>query len=96
MAIRPVREAFDLSGAFYYAWTLPTALLTAICLAGYLGFLVHLPTGSRNRLIQVSQIYVSGAFAIEFIIGNSWQSHGDGFTNGMLNVIQESMAITGS
>ena len=52
MAIRPVREAFDLSGAFYYAWTLPTALLTAICLAGYLGFLGHFPAGSRNRLIQ--------------------------------------------
>jgi hypothetical protein len=52
MAIRPGREAFDLRVVFYYVWTLPTALLTAMFLAGYLGFLGHFPAGSRNRLIQ--------------------------------------------
>ncbi len=96
MAIRPVRDAFDLGGAFYYAWTLPAALLMAVFLAGYLGFLRHLPRSSRNRFILAGLVYVGGAFGTEFLIGYWWETHGDNFTNRMLNVTQESMEIVGA
>jgi len=96
MTIRPIREAFGLGGALYYAWTLPAALLMALFLASYLGFLRHLPAGSRNRFILAGLVYVGGAFGTEFIVSYWWDTHGDDFTNGMLNVIQESMEIAGA
>jgi hypothetical protein len=49
-----------------------------IFLAGQLGSLGDLPAGSLNRLIQAGQIYVGRGFGMEFIIGDWWQSHGDG------------------
>tara|TARA_B100002003_G_scaffold21569_1_gene17811 strand:- start:18 stop:716 length:699 start_codon:yes stop_codon:yes gene_type:complete len=95
MAIDPVREAFDLGGALYFAWTLPAALFMAIFLLSYLGFLRHLSPSSRNRFILAGLVYVVGAFGTEFVIGYWWETYGDDFTNGMLNVTQESMEIVG-
>ncbi len=96
MTIRPLRNAFDLGGVLYYAWILPAALLMAIFLASYLGFLKHLPSSSRNRFILAGLVYVGGAFGTEIFIGYWWDTYGDNFTNGMLNVIQESMEIAGA
>ena len=96
MTIRPVREAFGLSGAFYYAWTLPAAVLMAVFLFSYLGFLRNLPPSSRNRFVLAGLVFVGGAFGTEFIISYWWDTRGDDFTNGMLNVIQESMEIAGA
>ena len=96
MTIYPVRDAFDLGGMFYYAWILPAALFMAVFLISYLGFLRHLPPSSRNRFILAGLVYVGGAFGTELFIGYWWETHGDGFTNGVLNVIQESMEIIGA
>ncbi|MBT4044819.1 MAG: hypothetical protein HOF11_15060 [Rhodospirillaceae bacterium] len=96
MSIRPVREALDLSGAFYYAWTLPAAVLMAIFLFSYRGFLRHLPATSRNRFVLAGLIFVAGAFGTEFILSYLWDVHGDDFAYGMLNVLQETMEITGA
>jgi len=96
MTIQPVREAFDLGGAFYYAWTLPAAVLMTIFLISYLGFLRQLRAGSRNRFILAGLIYVGGAFGTEFVISYWWDTHGDGLRNGSLNVAQESMEIAGA
>ena len=96
MTVRPVRETFDLGGAFDYAWTLPAAVLMTIFLFSYLGFLRQLQPGSRYRFILAGLIYVGGAFGTEFIISYWWETYGDGFTTGILNVLQESMEIAGA
>ncbi|MDA1100705.1 MAG: hypothetical protein O2967_17165 [Proteobacteria bacterium] len=96
MTIRPLREAFDLHGIFYYAWILPAALLMAVFLASYLGFLRNLRPSSRNRFVLAGLVYVGGAFGTELVIGYWWETYGNNFTNGMLNILQESMEITGA
>ena len=96
MTIRPIRQAFDLSGAFYYAWTLPAAVLMVIFLLSYLGFLRYLPTVSRNRFVIAGSIFVGGTFGTEFIISYLWDTSGDDFAYGMLNVLQEGMEIAGA
>ncbi|NQV60408.1 MAG: hypothetical protein HQ502_12110 [Alphaproteobacteria bacterium] len=95
MTVDPVREAFGLDGALYFAWVLPAAVLMAVFLACYLGFLRHLPSSSRNRFVLAGLVYVGGAFGTEFVIGYWWGIHGDTFGSGILNVIQEGMEIIG-
>ena len=96
MSIRPIREAFNLRGALYYAWTLPAGLLGTIFLLGYLGFLRNLPASSRNRIISAGLIYVGGAFGTEFIASYMWETQGDTFAYAMVCVLQESMEIAGA
>jgi hypothetical protein len=96
MTIRPLRYGFDLSGALYYSWVIPAGVLMAIFLLSYLGFLRHLPASSRNRFILAGLVYVGGAFGTEFFIGYWWTTVGDGFTSGLLNILQESMEICGA
>ncbi len=96
MTIRPLRYAFDLDGFLYYSWVIPAAVLMAIFLIVYLGFLRHLPASSRNRFIVAGLVFVGGAFGTELFIGYWWTTVGDGFASGMLNVTQESMEICGS
>jgi hypothetical protein len=96
MTIRPIRDALHLSGALYYAWTLPAAILMAIFLLSYLGFLRHLPASSRNRFILAGLIFVGGAFGTELIIGYLRDSEGYKFASIFFSAFQEIMEMSGS
>ncbi len=96
MTIKPLRYTFDLTGIFHYSWVIPAAVLMAIFLVSYIGFLRHLPASSRNRFIISGLVYVGGAFGTELIIGYHWTTVGEGISSGMLNVLQESMEMCGS
>ena len=41
MTIRPLRYGSDFNSALYYSWVIPAAVLLAVFLFGYFGFLRH-------------------------------------------------------
>lgn len=68
-AIEPVRSALNTSGIFYYAWVIPGAILTFICLLGFSRFLVHLPAKIGRLFLIAGSIFVGGALGVELIGG---------------------------
>ena len=67
--IRPLREAFDLSGIFYFAWVIPYMLILLILAAIYFRFLVRLPQPTRKLFVLAAIIFLSGALGCELIGG---------------------------
>jgi hypothetical protein len=59
--------AYDFPGIFYYAWTIPYALLL---LGGFLfikNFLFGLPAPVRNRFLLAGVMFVGGALGLEML-----------------------------
>ena len=72
----PIRNALDLSGAFYFAWVVPAAILLLVFAILYLRFVLALPRRSRWLFVVAGAIFVSGALGVE-MIGSAYASaHG--------------------
>ena len=74
-AIEPVREAFDASGIFYYAWVIPYGIALLIFGAIYLRFLFRLPSRTARLFVIAGTMYVVGAVGMEMLGG--WYFAGD-------------------
>ena len=59
---------FDLSGALYFGWVIPAAILVSIFVLSYWRFLAHLPWMTRFRFIRAGAVFVGGAMGIELIL----------------------------
>ena len=69
MAVKPLRDLFDLGGFFYYGWIIPAGIAVLIFGLAYLKFLLHLPSRTRSLFLIAGGIFVGGAIGIESISG---------------------------
>ena len=65
----PVQNLLNISGAFYYVWTLPYILFLGVLFLLYLRFLKQLPKRTRTLFLLSGALFIFGAIGFE-IIGN--------------------------
>lgn len=69
VAVAPLRNAFHLTGAFYFSWVVLAAPMVAAVGFYYLPFLFRLPGSTALRFILAGAVYVGGALGTEFLCG---------------------------
>ena len=67
--IEPIHLKLNTSGFFYFAWVIPGAAFTFVCLLIFTRFLGHLPTQTRRLFLLSGSLYVSGTLGMEMIGG---------------------------
>ncbi len=92
---RPLRRALDVDGVFHYAWVIPAMAFLAVLTAVYRRFLLALPPRSRRLFLAAAVCYVGGALGTEFFVNHWVTQYGTDPVYGMLNVLQETMELTG-
>lgn len=76
LLIAPVRKAYDLGGAFNFAWVVPGAIFCLYLAVHYWKFLFHLPLRTRILVCIAAGLYVGGAIGLEMLGGWYAESHG--------------------
>ncbi|MDV2991298.1 MAG: hypothetical protein N4J56_000952 [Chroococcidiopsis sp. SAG 2025] len=66
--IEPIHSKLNTSG-FYFAWVIPGAAFTFVCLLIFTRFLGHLPTQTRRLFLLAGSLYVGGTLGMEMIGG---------------------------
>ncbi len=69
MAVKPLRDLFNLGGFFYYGWIIPAGIAVLIFGLAYLKFLLRLPSKTRWLFLVAGGIFVGGAIGMEAISG---------------------------
>ncbi|WIH25536.1 hypothetical protein [Photobacterium damselae] len=69
MLVTPLRATLNTSGAFYFAWVIPYAMLVVLFLLCYIRFLIRLPNRFTALFIISGFVYVAGALIFELIGG---------------------------
>jgi hypothetical protein len=88
---------FNLSGALYFGWVIPAAVLVSIFVLFYVRFLAHLPAITRFRFIRAGAVFVGGAMGVELLLGYWTDLHGsDNLGYGLIDWVEESMELAGA
>lgn len=100
-----VREMFDLSGAFYYAWVVPAIICLAVFSLFYFRFLLALPRRTQRLFVLAAVIYVGGALGFEMIgadyntsMGHVYQDTpllGVDLAHDLIGLVEESLEMLG-
>jgi hypothetical protein len=67
--IDPMQALLQTGGAFRYAWIIPAIAGVLVVGAAYLGFVLHLERGCRNRVILAGVLFLGGAIGCEMMEG---------------------------
>lgn len=76
MAIHPLRDRFQLTGIFYFAWIIPALAVLTLLAVMYLPFVLALPARTRLGLIAAAALYLSGTIGMEMLAGAIVTSEG--------------------
>ena len=76
LLIAPVRKAYQLGGAFNFAWVIPGAIFCLYLTVHYWKFLLYLPRWTRVQVCVAAGLYVGGAIGLEMLGGWYAESHG--------------------
>jgi hypothetical protein len=94
--ILPMRELFDASGAFYFAWVIPYGV--AVLLLGflYIPFLIRLPRRTAIIFVISGTLFVGGAIGVELIGGHHSEIYGqNNITYAMIVTLEELLEKVG-
>jgi hypothetical protein len=69
VAVKPLRNAFDLSGVLYFSWVVVATPLVAAMGLYFLPFLLRLPRATAIRFIAAGAVFVGGALGTEYVLG---------------------------
>ena len=88
---------FHLSGALYFGWVIPAAILVSIFVLSYWRLLLHLPRSTRVRFIRAGAVFVGGAMGVELILGYWTDLHGSrNLGYALIDWVEESMEMAGA
>lgn len=74
--IGPVREMFNTSGLFYFAWVIPYGIAVVVFVISYFKFLINLPKKIMILFVVSGFIFVSGAIGFELLSGRQAELYG--------------------
>lgn len=95
-SVARLREIFQATGIFYFAWVIPAIPLVLIFALSYLKFLVNLPAKTRYWIAFSGIVYVAGALGMELLGGWYYQLYGGrGIGYAILVSVEETMELTG-
>jgi hypothetical protein len=96
LVVRPLRNAFDLGGIFYFSWVIPAFFVVVAIAIAYIPFFLHLPRKTALLFILAGGLYVGGALGIELVGGYFAEKYGEHHPVYILAaVIEETFEITG-
>jgi hypothetical protein len=96
LSIAPLRNRFEASGFFHYAWIVPAALCVVLFVLGYLRFLARLPARTRQLFLLAGAVYVAGALGAEAISGKQASLHGEqNLTYHAIITVEELLEMSG-
>lgn len=96
LVIRPLRNAFDLRGVFYFSWVIPAFFVVAAIAIAYIPFFLHLPRKTALMFCLAGSLYVGGALGMELVGGYFADKYGYNHPAYILSAtIEESLEIIG-
>jgi hypothetical protein len=91
-----VREDFQLTGLFYYAWVLPYGIGVLAFVIAFSRFLLRLPRETMRWFIASGAIYVTGAIGFEMLSARHYEAYGlDNVGYSILYTCEESLEMLG-
>ncbi len=92
-----VRDKYQVTGIFYYAWVIPFGILIMALGVIYSGFIFrYLPVNIRNLMILSAALYVGGSIGMEMVGSYFYlRSGAENMTNAVLTSIEEGLEMTG-
>lgn len=67
--ISPLRDAFDPTGALFFAWVVPAGALVAVLGIAFVPFVGRLPVDLRTHAVLGAVLFVGGALGVEVATG---------------------------
>ena len=96
LVIRPLRNAFDLGGVFYFSWVIPAFFVVAAIAIAYIPFFLHLPKKTALMFFLAGSLYVGGALGMELLGGYFADKYGYNHPAYILSAtIEETLEIIG-
>ena len=94
--IDPLRNFFNSSGIFYFAWTIPAIFLLFFLFFFFLKFLINLPKKSRILFLFSGSIFITGSIGGEFV-GGYYVSlfHQENLVYALITNFEEILEMTG-
>ncbi len=77
--IDPVKNYFNTSGVFYFAWIIPVSLLVLVVVIYFLRFFLSLSKEIKRGIFIAALLYLIGAIGFEMVGGWWLTDFGDGF-----------------
>jgi len=69
LLVGPLRDAFNLSGIFYFSWVVVGIIAVILIGVLYIKFLFGLPSTTRNGVILAGALYLGGVIVLELAGG---------------------------
>lgn len=96
LVVRPLRNAFDLGGIFYFSWVIPAFFIVVAIAIAYIPFFLHLPRKTALLFFLAGSLYVGGALGIELAGGYLAEKYGEHYPAYILStIIEETFEIIG-
>jgi hypothetical protein len=96
ISVKPLRNAFSLSGIFYYSWVVLAIPIVAAVGLYFLPFLFRLPKHVAIGFIASGSLFVGGALGTEFLCGYLATSSGlDSVAYKIAAASEEALEATG-
>ncbi len=95
----PLRRllAWEVMGAFHFAWVIPGIILVAVLAVLYYRFVMDLGREMRIRFLVSGFVFLAGAIGLELIGGRYAEAHGSwNLTYSMITTVEESLEMAGS
>jgi hypothetical protein len=91
-----VRDMFQLTGVFYFAWVVPYGIGALVVVIAFSGFLLRLPRKTARWFIVSGAIYVSGAIGFEMLGARHYEAYGlKDLAYSILYTFEESLEMLG-
>lgn len=96
LVVRPLRNAFELGGIFYFSWVIPAFFVVAAIAIAYIPFFLHLPRKTALLFFLAGNMYIGGALGMELVGGYFAAKYGEHYPSYILSaIIEETFEITG-
>lgn len=82
-AIKPTREALNVSGFLYFAWVIPAGIRVILLGLYFLRFMTHLDRQTRNLFLISAAVFLSGAILFEMIGASLYEDYKSGASSGI-------------
>lgn len=94
--IKPLRELFQATGVFYFAWVIVAIPLLAVVAISYWGFLARLPAPFKREILLAALFFVASALGLEMVGGWYFERFGgEQLPYAILTTLEETFEMAG-
>lgn len=91
-----LRDNYDLSGVFYYAWIVPYGIAVLLLGVAYVPFILKLPAKIRKLFLISGSLFITGAVGLEILGGQQDEIYGTyNLVYALLYTVEELLEMLG-